>query len=90
MNLKKPSFSLITAKLNTNLVIASWLGHQRLRHHGDAMDSWWGFIRWHIFVILFYSCLTIHYEYISIKNIRRKGLILNLTRLVNDKLTHVV
>jgi hypothetical protein len=44
----------------------------------------------HIFVILFYSCLTIHYESISIKNIRRKGLILNLTRLVNDKLTHVV
>jgi hypothetical protein len=44
----------------------------------------------HIFVILFYSCFTIHYEYISIKNMRREGLILNLTRLVNDNLTHVV
>jgi hypothetical protein len=26
-----------------------------------------------IFVKLFYSCLTIHYEYISIKIIRREG-----------------
>jgi hypothetical protein len=27
--------------LNANMVVASSLGHQRLRYHGDAMDIWW-------------------------------------------------
>jgi hypothetical protein len=28
----------VSTSLNENLLVASWLGHQRLRHHGDTMD----------------------------------------------------
>jgi hypothetical protein len=41
--------------LNTNRVIASWLGHQRLRHHGDAMDIWW-------FLIMFNHPLRLYFN----------------------------
>jgi hypothetical protein len=32
---------LLTSGGDANLVVASWLGHQRLRHLDDAIDIWW-------------------------------------------------
>ena len=57
---------LLLQNLNTNLVIASWLGHQRLRHHGDAMDIWWGFI-WAVYIrniilLMFNHTLRIYFN----------------------------